>query len=184
MRKARKEYGPPQGRMTSEEMQYQFFDTGWFDQADRPKTALAMQHLIEQVPDDVFDELSVTVFAPSPDNFGRVHPGKIASKSFIYLASIIEKKSQQEVDFIVAHEFAHAHLEHEQSARNADTIEDEADGLAVKWGFILPLRRVITNRNNKVLCALKSEPMTLTELATSIPPSDEIRRKESLSFVG
>ncbi len=38
--------------MTLDEMAYQFFDTGWFDPNDRPKTALAMQHLIERVPDD------------------------------------------------------------------------------------------------------------------------------------
>ncbi len=44
--------------MTLDEMAYQFFDTGWFDPNDRPKTALAMQHLIERVPDDVFNTLA------------------------------------------------------------------------------------------------------------------------------
>src|SRR6266566_9083152 len=127
--------------MTLDEMAYQFFDTGWFDPNDRPKTALAMQHLIERVPDDVFNTLDVLVFAPSPNIYGQVYPGTLSSKTFIYLAPSLEEQSQQEVDFTVAHEFAHAYLNHEQAARNPSAIEDDADALVETWGFTIPARR-------------------------------------------
>jgi len=129
--------------MTLDEMAYQFFDTGWFDPNDRPETALAMQHLIERVPDDVLDALDVTVFAPGPHLNGQVYPGTPSSKTFIYLAPRLEDLPQQEVDFVVAHEFAHAYLNHEQAAQNPSTIEDEANALAETWGFIIPARRLI-----------------------------------------
>ncbi|SRR6266566_1749881 len=134
--------------MTLDEMAYQFFDTGWFDPNDRPKTALAMQHLIERVPDDVFDTLDVLVFAPGPHLYGQVYPGILPSKSeqpktFIYLAPSLEEQSQQDVDFTVAHEFAHVYLNHEQAARNPSAIEDDADALVETWGFIIPARRSI-----------------------------------------
>jgi Zn-dependent peptidase ImmA (M78 family) len=38
---------------------------------------------------------------------------------------------QVELDFIVAHEIAHALLAHEQSVGDAEAIEEEADALAL-----------------------------------------------------
>src|SRR6266849_2106564 len=99
--------------MNVEEMQDQFFDPFWFDPDDRPKTALATRHLIERVPDDVFDELRVKVFAPPPLANGQSRRvGPSTEHYFIYLAPFIELKPQEEVDFVVAHEFAHAYLRH------------------------------------------------------------------------
>jgi Zn-dependent peptidase ImmA (M78 family) len=128
--------------MNWQECCYAYLETGWFDHDDRDKTVVAMRHLIERVPYQVFNDLDVLVFAPSQHKFGQIYPfGGVQAKTLIYLSPDLESQPQEEVDFTIAHEFAHAYLGHEQAARNASTIEDEADALAVSWGFILPERR-------------------------------------------
>jgi IrrE N-terminal-like domain len=128
--------------VTEEEINYKFFYTDWFDPGDRPKTAIAMLNLIRILDEDeVFDELDVTVFAPSPEIFGQLHPGRLCSKFFIYLSPVLEEQTQEQVNFTVAHEFAHACLSHEQYVLNPGTIEKDADALVAKWGFVIPERR-------------------------------------------
>jgi hypothetical protein len=136
MKKYPHHYSPRGAKtMTWDSFVYDYFDTGWFDHEDRPKTVAALRRLVEQVPDGILDDLSVTLFAPTPFDYGRLLPGTLHTQAFIYLAPNLETQPQEEVDFTVAHEFAHAHLGQEQSVRNIDTIEDEADALVVTWGI-------------------------------------------------
>jgi hypothetical protein len=116
-----------------------FIETGWVDHEDRKKTVKGILSL-EQVPDEVFDDLNVTFFAPSQHKFGEVYPD-LPSGILIYLSPDLEQQPQEEVNFTIAHELAHAFLGHQHIKRNTPSIEDEADALAVKWGFILPERR-------------------------------------------
>jgi hypothetical protein len=52
--------------MTWDSFVSDYFDTSSFDHEDRPKTVTALRHLVEQVPYEVLDDLSVTLFAPTP----------------------------------------------------------------------------------------------------------------------
>lgn len=82
-------------------------------------------------------------------------------EAVIYLAPYLESEecSQEDVNFTVAHEFAHAMLSHigtvgvsdEEHTTMVDagpgkgylesSFETAVDELVVKWGFILPSRR-------------------------------------------
>src|SRR5450759_3565215 len=94
------------------DFRYQYIETGWFDY-DRSKTIEAMRKLSERIPDDVLNDLPpLTVFAPSTALLGHVTPFGTGDRLFLYLAPKLEGKSQHEVDFTVAHEFAHIVLGH------------------------------------------------------------------------
>jgi predicted metal-dependent peptidase len=91
----------------------------------------------------------MTLFAPSTIKFGEVKPFGLGGGNglFLYLSPQLEKKSQKEVDFTVAHEFAHIALghykpEHRQSGKwhSHEDAPDEhdADRLVESWGFRLP----------------------------------------------
>ena len=131
--------------MTWEEFSYQFIETGWFDYDDRVKTLAAIRRVCERVPAETLEDLNVAVFAPSQHIFGQAYPAMgpvMSSKTLIYLSPDLEKQTQDDADFTVAHEFAHAVLGHGADwTKNGPGIEDEADELTVKWGFILPHRR-------------------------------------------
>jgi hypothetical protein len=144
------------------EFRYQYIETGWFDY-DRHKTIAAMQRLSERVPSDVLDSLPpLTVFAPSRALLGHVLPCGTGDSIFVYLAPRLEMKSQREVDFTVAHEFAHIVLRHYKPCATTHTpdvavrshadapSEQDADGLAVSWGFDKPTaRRERTRRKRR-----------------------------------
>ena len=132
------------------EFRYQYIETGWFDY-DRRKTIEAMRKLSMRVPEDVLDGLpSLTVFAPSVALLGHVLPHGTGDSIFVYLSPWLERKAQAEVDFTVAHEFAHIALEHYKPGATAlapgavvqkhddAPSEQAADGLAEKWGFARP----------------------------------------------
>ena len=133
------------------DFRYQYVETGWFDY-DRHKTIEAMRKLSERIPDDVLDNLpSLIVFAPSAAKLGEMKPFGLGDRLFVYLAPRLEKKSQREVDFTVAHEFAHIALGHYkpgatshphgaivQNHEDAPS-EHDADELAQSWGFAKPL---------------------------------------------
>ncbi|HWR14164.1 MAG TPA: hypothetical protein VN577_05020 [Terriglobales bacterium] len=129
---------------------YEYIETGWFDY-DRYKTIQAMQKLCYRVPDDVLDDLpNLTVFAPSTAILGHVMPSGAGNCVFLYLAPSLERKSQAEVDFTVAHEFAHVVLGHYKpgattlpaecmvSYHGDAPSERAADSLAESWGFPRP----------------------------------------------
>jgi hypothetical protein len=88
------------------DFRYQYIETGWFDY-DRCKTIEAMWKLSQRIPHDVLNDLPpLTVFAPSSALLGHVVPVGTGNCVFLYLAPKLEGKSQREVDFTVAHEFA------------------------------------------------------------------------------
>jgi hypothetical protein len=66
------------------------------------------------MPKDVYDELpSLLILAPAPWRHGSVIPvPQGVLKLVIYFAPDLEKESQAQNDYTVAHEFAHAALEH------------------------------------------------------------------------
>lgn len=144
-----------------EEFLYAYVETGWFDYEDRPKTMKAMRRVWERIPADTLQDLpSVTVFAPSPCKRGEVLPfgGRFEQNAaFVYLSPTLESEPQVQVDFTVAHEFAHVVLGHhfhshpdiclsaDQSAKITHNFEVpaeiKADALTESWGFKVPDER-------------------------------------------
>ncbi len=124
-----------------EDFQYQFLETGWFDHDDRVKTVEAMRKLSERMPVAVYDALPILlVVAPSQHVLGQVYPEPLCGV-VVYLSPQLESMVQEEVDFTVAHEFAHVHLGHRAMLENPPTLEDDADNLVQAWGFTVPERR-------------------------------------------
>ena len=96
-----------------------FIDSRYCDLDVRPKTAKALIKLAERIPDNIVSDLPrIVVFAPNPDDYGSCTPLMPSNSSgedaLIYLAPLLERRSQTEVDFTVAHEFAHAALRHHE----------------------------------------------------------------------
>lgn len=144
--------------MTADDFSYRFIDPRWFDSAVRPKTMKACLALCERIPDDVVNELPrIVLFAPNPDDYGCCIPlmpnGSDSDAAFIYLAPSLESQPQAEVNFTVAHEFAHASVRHhlpeamilsdEEAKKGYSELKPEvaADKLVAKWGFKIPKRR-------------------------------------------
>ena len=145
--------------MTPDAFLDSYTDSIYCDLDARPKTAKALIKLSERIPDNVVNDLPrIVVFAPNPDDYGSCIP-LMPSKSsgddaFIYFAPSLERQSQTEVDFTVAHEFAHAALRHHEP-KNLMTLSMEeakkgyleweseiaADQLVAEWGYKIPKRR-------------------------------------------
>jgi hypothetical protein len=137
------------------DFRYQYIETGRFDY-DRHKTIEAMRKLAERIPDDVLDGLDnrtpLVVFAPSAAKLGELKPFGLGDRMFLYLSPRLEKLPQREVDFTVAHEFAHVALGHYKPGATAHPAgavierhedaptEQDADRLAESWGFPRPKR--------------------------------------------
>ena len=135
----------------------QYTDPRWCDLGVRPKVAKAFQSLCERLPDRIFDRCPrICFFIPAPGLFGStvlMPSGPNAEDALIYLAPSLERQSQTQVDFTVAHEFAHALLRHHLPANDRLSkkelrgsylnwkSEAAADKLALKWGFTLPAYR-------------------------------------------
>jgi hypothetical protein len=119
-------------------------NTMWFD-STRTKTLTAMRVLHQRMPaaDRARLPASMIVFAPPETNFGEVFPWYVAADApeergvFVYLSPHLEGMAQDRVNYVVAHEFAHAilHQFHETPDKN---LESEADELALTWGFARP----------------------------------------------
>lgn len=128
---------------------YQYIETGWFNY-DRHKTIEAMRKVSKRLPDAVLDELpAFVVFAPSPRLLGELKPFGLGDRLFLYLSPRLEKMSQKEVDFTVAHEFAHIVLGHYKQGitmtpgapvKSHEEVPAEiaTDKLAESWGFQRP----------------------------------------------
>jgi len=80
---------------------------------------------------------------------------RIGGDAFIYLAPSLERQLQSDVDFTVAHEFAHAALRHHEPESLITFSIDEAkkgylnwnsevaaDELVAAWGHEIPKRRM------------------------------------------
>jgi hypothetical protein len=123
-----------------DDFHYQFLQSGWFDD-DRVKTVEAMRRLSERMPEEVYDELPILiVLAPAQWKYGQVYPS-LLNGVVVYLSPTLEE--QEEVDFTVAHEFAHVHLGHDAWMNNPPSLEDDADKLVESWGYKVPERRKI-----------------------------------------
>jgi hypothetical protein len=124
-------------------------ETGFFDSAGRPKTLKAIRQVMEKMPADELeclkDRVSI-IFAPAPGMDGQVFPLKGPLNPtgrqekdrerpvLVYLSPEIERLSQERIESIVAHEFAHALL-HAPAALEGWFIEQEADRKVKSWGF-------------------------------------------------
>jgi len=122
----------------------QYIDDLMCDFDERPKTLEALKHLVERVPEDVLFDLpvSLTVFAPSALGMALK---TVTGGAMIYLAPELEKSPQLEVDFIVAHEFAHVYLGDYgpiEAEKDVDfyhqKAEMTADELVASWGYSIP----------------------------------------------
>lgn len=136
-----------------------FTDSVYCDLQVRPKTAKALIRLSERIPENVLNGLPrIVVFAPNPHDYGLCIPlmagDPEGADAFIYLAPSLERQSQDDVDFTVAHEFAHAALRHHEPEKLMTFSADEAkkgylernsevgaDQLVAEWGYTIPERR-------------------------------------------
>lgn len=145
--------------MTPDAFLDSFTDSIYCDLDVRPKTAKALIKLSERIPGNIVTDLPrIVVFAPNPDDYGSCIPlmpsDSTSDDAFIYLAPSLEGQSQSEVDFTVAHEFAHAALRHHEPENLMSFSIDEAkkgylnwdsevaaDQLVAEWGYEIPERR-------------------------------------------
>ena len=153
-----------------DEFKSRFIDTPYFS-ADRKKTIKAIRHLWERIPAEEMAKLPalLMVFALSYDTHSAcitrpleiVDAGKPASvlkqidRDFvlILLAASLERKPQWEVDYKVAHAFAHASWRGkprykmlcDTSAYPKAEHEIEVDKLVSQWGFRSPRRSHMNN---------------------------------------
>ena len=136
-----------------------FTDSIYCDLQTRPKIAKALIRLSERIPDDVVNGWPrIVVFAPNPQDYGLCIPlmagAPDGADAFIYFAPSLERQSQSDVDFTVAHEFAHASLRHHEPESLMTFSMDEArkgylnwdsevaaDQLVAEWGYTIPKRR-------------------------------------------
>jgi hypothetical protein len=128
-----------------------FVSRKWADLDERPKLAQAIGLLCERMPQDVYDELpSLLILAPAAWKHGQVIPvphGVL--KLVIYFAPDLEKESQEQNDYTVAHEFAHAALNHHEwqvqdhgcQEYLAQHQEIAAVKLVKQWGYQIPAYR-------------------------------------------
>src|SRR5271155_2218845 len=115
-----------------------FTDSIYCDLQTRPKTAKALIKLSERIPDSVVNDLPrIIVFAPNPLDYGLCIPlmtgAPNGADAFIYLAPSLERQSQSDVDFTVAHEFAHAALRHHEPENLMTFSVDEARKGYLNW---------------------------------------------------
>jgi hypothetical protein len=146
--------------MTREAFLDSFTDSSIYCDLDvRPKTAKALIKFSERIPDKIVNDLPrIVVFAPNPDAYGSCLPlmpsDSTGGGAFIYLAPSLERQSQTEVDFTVAHEFSHAALRHHEPKNLMSLSMEEAkkaylnwnsevaaDQLVAEWGYEIPTRR-------------------------------------------
>lgn len=136
-------------------------EPSYFPTEQRPKTTKAFLTLARRLPKQV--ELpNIVILAPDPGHYGVAlrHLGE-GPDCLIYLSPELEKLSQSEVDFTVAHEIVHAYLGHytheesiiteEYSERTYLEQKNEvaADELVVAWGYKIPARRSVRRRTTR-----------------------------------
>ncbi len=119
---------------------------------DRRKTIRALKMLSHKLPKGDRERIpQCTVFAPSHDTLGLVHPfyppiDPKAALIVVYLSPRLESLTQSRVDRVVAHEFAHAILGHADDGETFPTdaapkycrdfpSEISADELIGTWGY-------------------------------------------------
>jgi len=109
-----------------------------------------MREFWKRAPAEVLRKLpAVSVVAPSGYLLGAVTSFGRGDRAFLYLAPQLEKASQAEAIWTVAHEFSHVALRHHAPYKgrlpslstlraHARADEKAADALATEWGFVRP----------------------------------------------
>lgn len=130
--------------MSWEAVRYELLETGWFEWEDRPKTVRAIQRVMERMSDDEVDVLCARVqfiIARHPKTLGEnmviFARDETEERVIVYFPGSVERRSQRVVNYVVAHEFAHALLLHAHRVMELDqeTRERQADEKAEAWGF-------------------------------------------------
>jgi len=128
--------------MDWEEFEYEFVGFPWFEPEHRGKTYKAMKVLCERMPEEDKDRIPILiVFAPPPTSWGEqhtiFHPGCAGTTRMLYLSPELENRPQAYVNSTVAHEFAHAILNHDERISPDDPYQHErdADTLITMWGY-------------------------------------------------
>jgi|SRR5208337_2409797 len=111
----------------------------WLDAKQRPKTFGALRRVVPKLPEEA-TPADLFMFVPG-NHSGCV--GEIEAhgpfRSFMYLSPALEADTQGEVDFTVAHEFAHVFRRRMGLRLPDDEIdESETDKLAESWGIKKP----------------------------------------------
>jgi hypothetical protein len=110
------------------------------------KRCRALMHLYKTIP-SVLDKTPVTaIFAPDA---GGLYTQPAHAEAIIYLAPELEIESQEQVNFTVAHEFAHVVLRHSfmcWNSKQGQSDEQAADALASEWGFERPTEPYKVNK--------------------------------------
>ncbi len=104
------------------------------DVAESKRLVKALKKVAPFLSDDAVRDLHV--FCPPESTLGGVFAW---SGVVMFLRSDWRGWSQEEIDFTVAHEFAHLTLKHPQrQVKPCRKVEREATALARKWGFDSP----------------------------------------------
>lgn len=141
-------------RITATDYLNRFASEPWVMIDERPKLRMAFLMLCSRMPADVFESLpKIVTIAPLPkqDAFSVKAPALTENDALIFVPPHYEERTQEENDFMLAHEFAHIALKHPQYPRfdvwtnekeyfNTPT-EREADELAAQWGYTIPEER-------------------------------------------
>jgi hypothetical protein len=112
----------------------------WFNVESRAKTYAALKRVVPKLPEAAIPD-NLIVFAPG------LHAGvtfstvgdEVGKDYIIYLAPTLELESSEEIDFVIAHEFAHIVRNKTQKRFPTEKEEEEAtDQLAESWGIKNP----------------------------------------------
>lgn len=126
----------------------------WCILETRPKLLSAILTLVTRVPRETLEELPHLVFiAPEKWQRGICMPAPTnVDAALLYFSPDLERMSQEQNDFTLAHEVAHASLGHYRpewlmSHQNTGTYHDvpqeqQADALVASWGYKIPAYRV------------------------------------------
>ena len=132
-----------------QEIYYNLTVIGGGYQADLLKGLIAK--IILRLPEDLRDDVTTKVTFICADGvygqYERFKPSAFQEQDgtfhFIIL-SLGDIQEEREIDFTIAHEIAHYILDHCGDGYS-ENMEDEADSLCEKWGFVIPERRKDSN---------------------------------------
>jgi len=97
-----------------------------------PKVLKALKKVAPHVPNLT---TKLFILTPEKDTLGSVFRYDGIT---MYLHPTLYRSAQYEIEFTIAHEFAHIVLEHLKKPAGR-RVEREADALARKWGFDTPI---------------------------------------------
>ena len=123
------------------------FDPYLRDFADYPRLSKCILHVLKSLPNEVQrDFLDDPKFRVAVEQYvpGRGYrvfmniPGSLGDGSrSVVLRPKLENAPEPFAHWVIAHEFAHAFLRHNDGAET-DDVERDADSLAAEWGFARP----------------------------------------------